>query len=158
MKSLVVYFSATGATAKLAETLSGAAGADIFEIRPEIPYTKDSLNWQDKHSRSSVEMRDPSARPAIAGRKLNLIEYNIIYIGFPIWWYEAPRIISTFLESYDFSGKTLIPFATSGGSGIGDTTEKLQKICPAANWKPGRVWKISSTEPELIAWIDTLNL
>ncbi len=118
-KSLVVYFSCSGVTKKTAELLSDVAGADLFEIRPEVPYTKADLDWMDKKSRSTVEMNDPSSRPAIADKVEHMEQYDTVYVGFPIWWYVAPTIINTFLESYDFSGKTVIPFATSGGSGMG---------------------------------------
>ena len=115
-KSLVAYFSCSGVTKKTAELLSDMAGADLFEIRPEVPYTKADLDWMDKKSRSTVEMNDPSYRPAIADKVEHMEQYDTVYVGFPIWWYVAPTIINTFLESYDFSGKTVIPFATSGGS------------------------------------------
>ena len=117
-RKLVAYFSATGTTAKVAETLADAIGADIYEIEPEIPYTEADLNWRDANSRSSVEMNDPHSRPAIAGKRDNMSDYDAIFVGFPIWWYVAPTIINTFLESYDTAGKTIIPFATSGGSGM----------------------------------------
>ena len=124
-KILVAYFSASGVTAKLAKNLAEAAGADIYEIKPAVPYTDADLNWQDKNSRSSVEMKDKSFRPAIADKDANIADYDTIFVGFPIWWYVAPTIINTFLEAYDFSGKTIILFATSGGSGIGKTADKL---------------------------------
>lgn len=123
---LVAYFSCTGTTKSVAEILADVAGADLYEIKPEVPYTNADLNWMDKKSRSSVEMKDPSSRPAIAGKVSNMMEYEVVFVGFPIWWYTAPNIINTFLESYDFSGKTIIPFATSGGSGFGKTVEKLK--------------------------------
>ena len=118
-KKLVAYFSASGTTKKVAERLAKAAGADLFEIGPAIPYTSADLNWMDKKSRSSVEMNDPDSRPEIAETIPNMVDYDTVFIGFPIWWYVAPHIIHTFVESYDFSGKTLVPFATSGGSGMG---------------------------------------
>ena len=124
-RKLVAYFSATGTTAKVAETLADAIGADIYEIEPEVPYTEADLNWRDANSRSSIEMNDPLSRPAIAGKRDNMADYDTIYVGFPIWWYVAPTIINTFLESYDMTGKTIIPFATSGSSGMGKTNEKL---------------------------------
>ena len=131
-KRLVTYFSASGVTAKVAENLADAIGADIFEIQPEVPYTKADLNWMDKKSRSTIEMSDPTSRPAIAAKRDNMDEYDTIFVGFPIWWYIAPTIINTFLESYDLKGKTIIPFATSGGSDMGKTNEKLpdRKQCP----------------------------
>lgn len=132
-KKLVAYFSASGTTKKVAERLAKAAGADLFEIRPAIPYTSADLNWMDKKSRSSVEMNDPDSRPEIAETIPNMVDYDTVFIGFPIWWYVAPHIIHTFVESYDFSGKTLVPFATSGGSGMGKTVDELRKLCPNAD-------------------------
>ena len=131
-KRLVAYFSASGVTAKVAENLADAIGADIFEIQPEVPYTKADLNWMDKKARSTIEMSNPTSRPAIAAKRDNMDEYGIIFVGFPIWWYVAPTIINTFLESYNLKGKTIIPFATSGGSGMGKTNEKLAPSCPGA--------------------------
>lgn len=155
-RKLVAYFSASGVTAKLAETLSEAIGADLYAIEPEVPYTKADLNWMNKNSRSSVEMKDPASRPAIAGKRDNMDEYDTIFVGFPIWWYVAPTIINTFLESYDFAGKTIIPFATSGGSGMGKTNEKLQPSCPGAKLMEGRVWKKNTKGNELAAWAEGL--
>ena len=131
-KRLVTYFSASGITAKVAENLADAIGADIFEIQPEVPYTKADLNWMDKKSRSTIEMSDPTSRPAIAAKRDNMDEYDTIFVGFPIWWYISPTIINTFLESYDWKGKTIIPFATSGGSDMGKTNEKLAPSCPGS--------------------------
>ena len=125
-KCLVAYFSASGVTAKLATMLVEVTGSDIYEIKPEVPYTKDDLNWMDKQSRSTIEMQDQSFRPTLADTNANISAYDVIFVGFPIWWYVAPTIINSFLESYDFSGKTVIPFATSGGSQLGSTVEKLQ--------------------------------
>ena len=125
-KLLVAYFSASGTTAEVAKRLSKAAEADIYEIKPEVPYTRADLNWMDKKSRSSIEMSDKSSRPAIADKNANIADYDTIFIGFPIWWYVAPTIINTFLESYDFSGKKIVLFATSGGSGFGKTVEGLK--------------------------------
>jgi len=153
-RKLVAYFSASGVTAKLAETLSESIGADLYAIEPEVPYTKADLNWMNKNSRSSVEMKDPASRPAIAGKRDNMDEYDTIFIGFPIWWYVAPTIINTFLESYDFTGKTIIPFATSGGSGMGKTNEKLQPSCPGAKLMEGKVWKKNVKADELAAWAE----
>lgn len=138
-KKLVAYFSASGTTKKAAERLAKAAGADLFEIKPTVPYSSADLNWMDKKSRSSVEMDDHASRPEIAERLPNMADYDTVFIGFPIWWYTAPRIINTFVESYDFAGKTLIPFATSGGSGMGRTVDELKKLCPCANWKAGKM-------------------
>ena len=155
-RKLVAYFSASGVTAKLAETLSESIGADLYAIEPEVPYTKADLNWMNKNSRSSVEMNDPASRPVIAGKCDNMDEYDTIFIGFPIWWYVAPTIINTFLESYDFAGKTIIPFATSGGSGMGKTNEKLQPSCPGAKLMDGKVWKKNARGNELAAWAEEL--
>lgn len=138
-KKLVAYFSASGTIKKTAERLAKAAGADLFEIKPAVPYTDADLNWMDKKSRSSMEMNDPGFRPEIAVKVENMTDYDTVFIGFPIWWYVAPRIISTFVESYDFSGKTLVPFATSGGSGMGRTVDELKKLCPDADWRAGKM-------------------
>lgn len=155
-RKLVAYFSATGTTAKLAETLAEAVGADIFEIVPKVPYTAADLNWQDKKSRSTIEMQDPASRPAIAAVRDNMADYDTIFVGFPIWWYVAPTIINTFLESCDLTGKTIIPFATSGGSGIGETNEKLEPSCPGAKLLEGRVFRSSANKTELEAWAESL--
>ena len=129
-KALVAYFSASGVTAKVASKLAEAAGADLFEIKPETPYTGADLNWQDRDSRSSVEMRDVSSRPAVSGIVENMAEYDVIFLGFPIWWYVAPHIINTFLEGYDMSGKRIILFATSGGSGACTTSNTAVSVSP----------------------------
>lgn len=139
MKKLVAYFSASGVTKNAAERLAKAAGADLFEIKPAVPYTRADLDWTNKNSRSSVEMNDPDSRPEIAERLSNMEDYDTVFIGFPVWWYVAPTIINAFVESYDFSGKTIIPFATSGGSGMGRTVDELKPHAPKANWKPGRL-------------------
>ena len=136
-KKLVAYFSASGVTAKVAETLAEAIGADIFEIEPKVPYTEADLNWMEKNARSTIEMNDPASRPEIAVKRDNMKDYDTIFVGFPIWWYVAPTIINTFLESYDLSGKTIIPFATSGGSGIGKTNERLAPSCKGAKLMDG---------------------
>ena len=138
-KALIAYFSASGVTARAAKEMAAATGADLYEIRPAEPYTGADLNWMDKKSRSTIEMNDPACRPAIAGGVPNMAQYDTVLIGFPIWWYVEPRIVDTFLESYDFSGKTLIPFATSGGSGIGKAEKSLQAHCPAASWAKGQL-------------------
>ena len=139
MNALVAYFSAAGTTAKAAKLLAEAVGADLYEIRPAVPYTSADLNWMDKKSRSSVEMNDPDSRPEIAETMPNMADYNTVFIGFPIWWYVAPHIIHILLESYDFDRKTLVPFATSGGSGMGKTVDELRKLCPNADWKAGKL-------------------
>ena len=138
-KKLVAYFSASGTTKTAAERLAKAADADLFEIKPVIPYTSADLNWMDKTSRSSVEMNGPDSRPEISETLPNMADYDTVFIGFPIWWYVAPHIINTFVESYDLSCKTLVPFATSGGSGMGRTVDELKKLCPNANWKAGKM-------------------
>ena len=154
-KKLVAYFSVSGTTKKAAERLAKAAGADLFEIKPTIPYTSADLNWMDKKSRSSVEMSDPSSRPEIAEELPHLADYDTVFLGFPIWWYVAPHIINTFVESYDFTGKILVPFATSGGSGMGRTVDELQKLCPNANWKAGKMVN-GISDKALADWANTL--
>lgn len=139
MKKLVAYFSASGVTKEAAKRVAEAAGADLFEIKPAQPYTHADLDWTDKKSRSTIEMNDKTARPAIAEKLPNMADYGVVFVGFPIWWYVAPRIIETFLESYDFAGKTVVPFATSGGSGMGRTVDELKPHAPKANWKAGRL-------------------
>lgn len=148
---LVAYFSASGVTAKAAHKLSEAVEADFYEIKPELPYTSADLNWTDQKSRSSIEMNEPSSRPAIAEKLLDMGKYDVIFVGFPIWWYVAPRIINTFLESYDFSGKTIIPFATSGGSGMGRTNDGLKQSCPGAILLQGKLLNGKLSEKELKA-------
>ena len=143
-KTLVAYFSASGVTARVAKEVADAAGADLYEIRPAQLYSPGDLDWMDKKSRSTLEMNDPACRPAIEGQVKGMEQYDTILIGFPIWWYVEPRIVDTFLDSYDFSGKTLIPFATSGGSGISKAQKSLQEHCPAANWKQGQLLNGSS--------------
>ena len=157
-KILVAYFSASGVTKKAAEKLAAVAEADLFEIKPVQPYTDADLNWMDKKSRSTIEMNDPSSRPEISNRCDNLGDYNTIFVGFPVWWYIEPRIIDTFLESYDFSGKTVIPFATSGGSGLGKTAENFRKILGKnATVKEGKLLN-RTTETDLRSWLATLGL
>ena len=158
MKKLVAYFSPTGTTAHLAQTLAEAVGADIFEIKPAVPYKPADLNWMDKRARSTVEMNDPASRPAIASQRDNMAEYDVVFVGFPIWWYVAPTIINTFLESYDLTGKTIIPFATSGGSDIGKTNERLAPSCKGAKLMDGKVFKGNVGHQELAAWVDGLGL
>ena len=151
-RKLVAYFSASGVTAKVAENLSDALGTDLFEIVPKVRYTKADLDWRDKTSRSTIEMNDSSSRPEIEVLRDNVADYDTIYVGFPIWWYVAPTIINTFLESYDLAGKTIIPFATSGGSGMGKTNEKLETSCPGATLKGGKVFSMNATRQELADW------
>ena len=157
-KILVAYFSASGVTAKAAWKLSEAIGADLHEIKTEVLYSSADLNWMDKKSRSSVEMNDPSSRPTIAEKLADMEKYDVVFVGFPIWWYVAPTIINTFLESYDFSGKTIIPFATSGGSGMGKTNEKLGPSCPGATLLQGKLLNGNLSEDSLKNWVKNLNL
>ena len=149
---LVAYFSATGTTAKVAETLANTINADLFEIKPAQPYTNADLDWTDKKSRSSVEMADTNSRPQIASKVDNMGKYNIVFVGFPIWWYREPSIIDTFIESYDFSGKTIIPFATSGTSGIGDSGSNMQKLAPQAKVLRGERFPNDISAEELKEW------
>ena len=157
-KKLVAYFSASGVTAKVAETLAEAIGADIFEIEPKVPYTEADLNWMDKKARSTIEMSDPASRAEIAAKRDNMKDYDTIFVGFPIWWYVAPTIINTFLESYDLTGKTIIPFATSGGSDIGKTNERLTPSCKGAKLLNGKVFKHNVGHKELATWVDGLAI
>ena len=148
-RKLVAYFSASGVTAKVAEKLSEAIGADLYAIEPEVPYTKADLDWMDKKSRSTIEMNNPASRPAITGKRDNMNDYDTVFVGFPIWWYVAPTIINTFLESYDLTDKTIIPFATSGGSDMGKTNEKLLPSCKGAKLLNGKVFKASVSGADL---------
>lgn len=157
-RKLVAYFSAGGVTAGLAQRLAKVTGADLFEIEPEQKYTKADLNWMNARSRSSVEMKDPASRPAMAAACGNIADYDVIYLGFPIWWYVAPHIINTFLESCDLSGKVIIPFATSGGSGMGKTNEALAPSCPGAKLLEGKVLNGHLSDEKLKAWADSCNL
>jgi len=157
-KKLVAYFSASGKTAKVADMLADAVGADIYEIRPEVPYTKADLNWMNKKSRSSVEMNDKAFRPAIADKNAKIDQYDTIFLGFPIWWYVAPTIINTFLESYDFAGKKIILFATSGSSGFGKTVEELKVSVPAScEIIEGKLLNGKQTIPKIREWTETLH-
>lgn len=151
-RCLVTYFSASGITAKLAESLSDAIGADLFEIVPKVRYTKADLDWRDKASRSTIEMNDPASRPEIESIRDNFADYDVVYVGFPIWWYVAPTIINTFLESHDLTGKTLVPFATSGGSGMGKTNEALLPSCKGAKLVEGKVFKANTSKQDLADW------
>lgn len=154
-KKLVAYFSASGVTKKAAELLAKAAGADIYEITPKVPYTSADLNWMDKGSRSSVEMRDTSSRPEITDKNAKIENYDTIFLGFPIWWYVAPTIINTFLESYDFSGKTIVLFATSGGSRFGKAIDGLKSsVAENAIIKEGKILNGRLSEDELKKWAD----
>ena len=157
-KTLVAYFSASGVTAKLAKTIANTVGGDLYEIIPEVPYTQADLDWMDKTSRSSVEMKDATSRPTISNKIDNMADYDTIFVGFPIWWYVAPTIINTFLESYDLSGKTIIPFATSGSSSMGQTNAKLQPSCPNSKLVEGKVLRGSSSKEDVKTWVDSLGL
>lgn len=156
-RKLVAYFSASGVTAKVAEKLSEAIGADLYAIEPEVPYTKADLDWMDKKSRSTIEMNNPASRPAIAGKRDNMNDYDTVFVGFPIWWYVAPTIINTFLESYDLTGKSIIPFATSGGSDMSKTNEKLLPSCKGAKLLDGKVFKASVSGADLAKWAEGLE-
>ncbi len=157
-RKLVAYFSASGVTAGVAEVLSDAIGADLFAIEPKVAYTKEDLNWMDKNSRSTIEMKNPASRPEIARKRDNMDEYDTVFVGFPIWWYVAPTIINTFLESYDLTGKTIIPFATSGGSGMGKTNEKLLPSCNGATLFEGKVFKPNVAAVDLLEWVNGLKI
>ena len=157
-RTLVTYFSASGVTAKIAEQLSEAIGADLHEIRPKVTYTQADLDWQDKNSRSSIEMNDKSFRPEIAEDKISLAEYDTVYVGFPIWWYVAPTIINTFLEAYDFAHKKVIIFATSGSSGFGKTAEELKVSLPEnTTLIEGKILNGRYTNKELSDWADSIK-
>lgn len=160
MNALVAYFSAGGTTARAAKALAKAAGADLYEIRPAVPYTRADLNWMDRNSRSSVEMNDRHSRPALADPKIPIAmdKYDVIFLGFPIWWSAAPTIINTFLESGDFTGKTIILFATSGGSGLGQSAANLRPSAPGADIVNGKVLNSRLSEESLISWIKHLEL
>ena len=153
-KTLVAYFSATGTTKGVAERLAGAIGADLFEIKPAQTYTAADLNWRDKQSRSSVEMADRASRPAIANAVTNLADYATVFVGYPIWWYREPSIIDTFVEqnAAALAGKTIVPFATSGGSGMGDSTANLQKLAPKAKVVEGKRFRASVSADDLRKW------
>lgn len=158
-KKLVTYFSATGTTANVASMLADAVGADIHEIRPKFPYSKADLNWMNKQSRSTIEMNNKAFRPEIEHSDLKLEMYDVIFLGFPIWWYVAPTIINTFLESYDFSGKKIILFATSGGSKFGKTVEELRVSVPATcEIIEGKLLNGKQTIPTIRAWTEELNI
>ena len=154
-KRLVAYFSASGVTKKVAEMVAKAADCDLYEITPKVPYTTADLNWMDKKSRSSVEMSDKTIRPEIAGADLDVSAYDEILIGFPIWWYVAPTIINTFLESHDFAGRKIILFATSGGSGFGKTVKELQPSAPGAEIVEGKLLN-RATQQTVTDWVETL--
>ena len=153
-KVLVAYFSASGVTAKVAEKLAKSIEADLYGIAPAVPYTRADLNWMDKKSRSTVEMNDRSSRPAIGTQADNMEQYETVFVGFPIWWYREPSIIDTFMESYDFTGKTVVPFATSGGSGLGDSSANMQALAPGAKVMEGKRFQGRASEAELKTWAE----
>lgn len=157
-KKLVAYFSASGTTAAVAKTLAEAAEAGLYEIKPQVPYTRADLDWTNKSSRSSVEMNDKSFRPPLADRDAHVEDCGTVFLGFPIWWYTAPTIINTFLESYDFTGKTIILFATSGGSGLGRTAADLRVSAPGAVIRDGKLLNGKQTKESLAAWIGSLSV
>ena len=155
-KILVAYFSATGVTARAAQKVAEATGGEVYAITPAKPYTDADLDWRDKQSRSSVEMNDPKARPALGGERLDVSEYDIVFIGYPIWWNQAPRLINTFIESHNLKGKTVIPFATSGGSTIAGSAATLKRSYPVLEWKEGRLLN-RADEKTLRTWIERLG-
>ncbi len=158
MNTLVAYFSASGSTAKLAQTLAAAAEAKAYEIKPDVPYERKDLNWMDKKARSTVEMQDPNCRPALADTAAPVAGADVIFLGFPIWWYREPSIIDSFLDAYDFSGKTIVPFFTSGGSGLGDGQGRIEKLAKGAKVVPGKRFSARASDSELKSWINGLQL
>ena len=156
MSTLVAYFSATGTTARAAKTLAEAVGADLFEIVPEQPYSAADLDWRDKNSRSTHEMNDEACRPAVASRVGNMNAYDTVFVGFPIWWYVEPRIVDTFLEAHDLAGKTIVPFATSGGSGLGKAPQRMASLAPGATVLEGRLLNGNPGASELRTWAESL--
>lgn len=155
---LVVYFSATGTTKGVAEKIADGTNADIYEITPETPYTDADLNYHDNKSRSTIEMNDETSRPAISGSVENMEQYDIIFVGYPIWWGEAPRILCTFVESYDFTGKTVVPFCTSASSGMGSSAINLEKLTSGANWLSGKRFSGGESADTVMDWVNGLNL
>lgn len=157
-KVLVVYFSATNTTEGVAEHIASGLNADIYEIVPEDPYTDADLNYNDNNSRSTIEMNNPNARPEILGSVENMGQYDVVFIGYPIWWGEAPRIVSTFVESYDFTGKTIVPFCTSGGSGVGSSASNLEQLTNGATWMEGHRLNGSDSQETIMEWVNSLGL
>lgn len=157
-RTLVAYFSTGGNTRRVAKAVAEAAKADLYEIKPVEPYTHADLNWMDKKSRSTIEMNDASSRPEILPPLPDMSGYDTLLLGFPIWWYTCPAIIRTFLEGLDLSGKTVVPFATSGGSGLGSTAEDMKKYAPGANILPGRMMNGRVTGSDIAAWVESLGL
>lgn len=156
-KILVVYFSVTNNTAELAQTIAKVTGADIHKIKPAVEYKQEDLNWHDKFSRSSVEMNDENSRPEIDGKIENFNQYETIILAYPIWWNMAPRVVETFLDSYDFNGKTVIPVCTSHTSGIENSEVRLKKVCPNATWKVGQKFSSQATNEEIKNWFDSIK-
>lgn len=157
-KKLVAYFSPTGTTAKAAQAVADAVGADMFEIKPAVPYTDADLDWMDSRSRSTLEMKDDSSRPAIAEKCASMAEYDVVYLGFPIWWYVAPTIVNTFLESCDLTGKTVVPFATSGGSGMGGEDVLRSACSKGTKWLPGKRLSSRESMASVQKWVESLGL
>ena len=158
-KILVAFFSASGITKGTAQILAQVANADVYEIKPTVPYTEADLNWLDKNSRSTIEMKDKTSRPEIVDDGAKIEDYDVIFLGFPIWWYVAPTIVNTFLEKYDFSGKKIILFATSGGSGFGNTVKELKpSVSDTCEIVEGKLLRASTTQETIKDWVDSLNL
>ena len=155
-KTLIAYFSVSGVTARVAQEIAAVENADCFEIKPEVPYTREDLDWTDKLSRSSQENDDASARPAMAGAMPDLSRYATVLLGFPIWWYKAPRIVQTFLEAGDFAGKRIAVFCTSGSSPLGKVQELLEPEAPQAQWLPGMRFEPRPAQAELEAWVKSV--
>lgn len=158
VRILVAYFSATNTTEGVAKTIADGLGADLYEITPEQPYTDADLNYHDDNSRSTIEMNDPNARPAISGSVENMEQYDIVFLGYPIWWGEAPRILNTFMESYDFSGKTIVPFCTSGSSDVGSSAKNLTNFTEGATWLGGTRFEGGSSRETIVDWVNNLGL
>ncbi len=158
MNAVVAYFSASGSTARLAQTLAAAADAKLYEIKPAVPYERRDLNWMDKKSRSTVEMQDKSCRPALADTAAPVAEADVIFLGFPIWWYRESSIVDSFLDAYDFSGKTIVPFFTSGGSQLGEGQERIGALAKGAKVISGKRFSARASERELRTWINSLQL
>ena len=155
-KTLIAYFSAQGSTAKLAKTLAAAAEAELYEIKPAVPYERRDLNWMDKKSRTTLEMQDPNCRPALADTNAPVAESDVIFLGFPIWWYREPSIIDSFLDAYDWAGKTVVPFFTSGGSDLGEGQDRIEMLAKGAKVLRGRRFNARASESDLKKWIETL--
>ena len=158
MRKLIAYFSASGSTEKLAQTLARAADAALYEIKPTVPYARKDLNWMDKKARSTVEMQDPNCRPELQDTAAPVQEAEVIFLGFPIWWYREPSIIDSFLDAYDFAGKTVVPFFTSGGSQLGEGQGRIEKLAGGAKVLSGKRFTARASESELKAWVAGLGL